>query len=76
MKTVTPFSGLSDPSNFVTSSFWAFGLLLLTVQTKATAKGHYHALEYLHPTMSKWDDMMINDNIFVKPLSSSFPLKC
>lgn len=54
----------------------AFGLLLLTVQTKATAKGHYDALESLHPTMSIWDDMVTyHYDIFVKPLPSYFPFK-
>lgn len=72
MKTITAFPSPFTPAMLSHLHVLGFTLLLLTVQTKATDKGHYHALEHLQPPSSCSD----NDyNIFVKPLPSSFPLK-
>lgn len=78
MKTTTPFSGLSDPSCFVTStlsglSVGCYSLFGPELQLKAHTM---HWNTYIPQCQSGMDDTMTNDyNIFVKALPSSFPLK-
>jgi len=73
---VTPFSGPSDPSHFVTStlsglSICCYSLFRPKLQQKATTMRWNTYIP-----QCQWDDMMTNDhNIFVKPLPPSFPLK-